>query len=457
MRSRIRALTVGLTVLVVLAFAVPIAFLIRSTVEQRALRAASDEVASVAVFLRNSSPTDAEITSYLASIAKRSERRTSVRTPSGRDLGELPPSGSPDPVAAMTAGTPPPSGPDGNHGGGPGHGGGGGKPSDQVSDPVLSSTTGGQIAGLVVSSGTGNYEIRSYVPAASYQSRIHRWWLLLAAASVGLLLVSLLAAELVSARLVRPLLRAADTANRLSLGDRTARAPEQGPSEVAAVGAALNRLADRIESLITEERETVAELSHRLRTPLTALRLDVDSLADRDEAARLGEHVSALERTLTAIINAARRPQREGIAPLCDATAVIAARLAFWLPLAEDQQRPVRASMPDRPLPVRAGAEDLAAAVDALFENVVAHTPEGATIGVTLVAGPGDQAGAVLDIDDAGPGLLAPPTPRGQSDRGSSGLGLSIARRCAEASGGNLRLGPSPLGGLQVRLTLGRP
>jgi signal transduction histidine kinase len=113
--------------------------------------------------------------------------------------------------------------------------------------------------------------------------------------------------------------------------------------------------------------------------------------------------------------------------------------------------------MPDRPLPVRAGAEDLAAAVDALFENVVAHTPEGATIGVTLVAGPGDQAGAVLDIDDAGPGLLAPPTPRGQSDRGSSGLGLSIARRCAEASGGDLRLGPSPLGGLQVRLTLGRP
>ena len=81
---------------------------------------------------------------------------------------------------------------------------------------------------------------------------------------------------------------------------------------MADVGVALNRLADRIDELIAEERETVADLSHRLRTPLTTLRLDAEALRDPDEAERVGAHVSTLERMLTAIIHAARRPQREG-------------------------------------------------------------------------------------------------------------------------------------------------
>ena len=54
--------------------------------------------------------------------------------------------------------------------------------------------------------------------------------------------------------------------------------PDDGPEEVRRVGAALNRLAGRIDELLAAERETVADLSHRLRTPLTAVRLDVESL-----------------------------------------------------------------------------------------------------------------------------------------------------------------------------------
>ena len=74
----------------------------------------------------------------------------------------------------------------------------------------------------------------------------------------------------------------AETAQQLSVGDTTARAPTDGPREVAEVGMALNRLADRIDELIAEERETVADLSHRLRTPLTTLRLDAEALRDPD-------------------------------------------------------------------------------------------------------------------------------------------------------------------------------
>ena len=78
-----------------------------------------------------------------------------------------------------------------------------------------------------------------------------------------------MAGELLTRRIIRPLVDTAQTAQQLSIGDTTARAPTDGPREVADVGVALNRLADRIDELIAEERETVADLSHRLRTPLT--------------------------------------------------------------------------------------------------------------------------------------------------------------------------------------------
>jgi signal transduction histidine kinase len=192
-----------------------------------------------------------------------------------------------------------------------------------------------------------------------------------------------------------------------------------------------------------------------MRTPLTALRLDAEALRSPEEAARIGEHVTALERTLTAVIRAARRPQREGRLPSCDATAVVAERIAYWSALADDQDRARSVTLPATPAPVRASAEDLAAAVDALVENVIAHTPEGTPFEVTLSTV--DSGGAVLTVSDSGPGLPDGAGVRGRSDRGSSGLGLDIARRCAEASGGTMYVGRSSSGGAAVTLELGAP
>ena len=126
-----------------------------------------------------------------------------------------------------------------------------------------------------------------------------------------------------------------------------ARAPTTGPAEVAKVGAALNGLADRIDEVIAVEREAVADLSHRLRTPLTALRLQVEALPDRESAEELNTQVTSLERTLTAVISAARRPQREGRVPHCDAVEVTRNRAAFWEPLFEDQGRELALDLPD--------------------------------------------------------------------------------------------------------------
>jgi signal transduction histidine kinase len=291
--------------------------------------------------------------------------------------------------------------------------------------------------------------VRVYVSNAALHAGQGKWWLLLGGASLGLILLGAAAGEYSTRRIVRPLIRTAATAHQLSTGDTTARAPVDGPREIGEMGAALNRLADRIDELIAEERETVADMSHRLRTPLTAMRLDAEALHDPAEAERMGEHVSVLERTLTAVIRAARRPQREGRLPSCDAAAVVAERVQFWSVLAEDQGRAVAVTIPDAPVPVRSSADDLGPALDALLENVIAHTPEGTPFRVTLER---LESGARLVVADEGPGIGADALARGRSDRGSSGLGLDIARRCAQAAGGSMQVARGTTGGAVVTL-----
>jgi signal transduction histidine kinase len=448
MRRRILLLVVGMTTLVVVAFVVPLALMIRHVVYQDATKTLQNEANQIANFLRGSPtavPTSAEIATELT---KRSgDRVCSVQLPNGKIVGTLPPDGSKlptpnlhnDPHDPESTGPPQPTVTTFHGGklvqlpvytGGPGGGDGGGSRDDQ-------------------------YTVRVYASDNQLHSGETGWWLLLAGSSLGLLLVGVVGAELLTRRIVRPLTRTAETAHQLSRGDTTARAPVDGPREIGEVGVALNRLADRIDELIAEERETVADLSHRLRTPLTSLRLDAEALHDPAEAERVSGHVSMLERTLTAVIHAARRPQREGRLPSCDATAVVAERVQFWSALADDQNRSMSIDLPSTPAFVRTSADDLAAAVDALLENVVAHTDEGVAFRVTLT--PVDGGGARLDVADEGPGLTEEYLVRGRSDRGSSGLGLSIARRVAEASGGSITLSSAPSGGALITLVFGAP
>ena len=170
---------------------------------------------------------------------------------------------------------------------------------------------------------------------------VARAWLLLGGLGLGLLALSVVVADQLARSLVRPIVRPRPASDLLATGDLTARATVAGPPEVRRAGTGLNRLAARIGDLLAHERETVADLSHRLRTPLTALRIDAESLRDAGEMAQLSADVEAVERTVSEIIREARRPTGGGAGALCDASVVITERAAFWLPLAEDQDRPM--------------------------------------------------------------------------------------------------------------------
>jgi signal transduction histidine kinase len=298
--------------------------------------------------------------------------------------------------------------------------------------------------------------IRTFVPDAVLRHGVARAWLLLGCVGLLLLVLSVAVADQLARSMIRPIRALAQASDRLTAGDLSARATVTGPPEVRRAGAGLNRLAVRIGELLAHERETVADLSHRLRTPLTALRIDAESLRDPAEMERLLADVSAVERTVSGIIREARMPAGDAGQAACDAVEVIAEHSAFWWPLAEDQDRWMTVELPPVPVPVRVARDDLAACADILLENVFAHTPEGAAFAVRLSRRAG--GGAWLVVADDGPGFGDfDPTQRGLSPGGSTGLGLDIARRIAEASGGSLIVGRSSSGGAAVTLGLGSP
>ena len=268
--------------------------------------------------------------------------------------------------------------------------------------------------------------------------------LVVVAAAVGL-------AIRLGRELVRPVGELAAVANRLAEGDLSARARGDGPPELAAVAAALNGLAERLGDLIKAERESLADLSHRLRTPLTSLRLQSEGLSDEEERDLLSGAVDRMQEAVDGMILEVRQG-KTGLSAV-DFSEVVSKRLVFWRVLAEEQERDVIQMVAAGPLMVRAGSDELGSVLDALIGNVMTHTPPGTAFEVRLSE---DDGRASLIIGDAGPGFPpgSDPTRRGVSGAGSTGLGLDIARKMAEKTGGSIRLGRSPLGGAQIELKL---
>jgi signal transduction histidine kinase len=320
---------------------------------------------------------------------------------------------------------------------------------------VVDTDSGREVAVPILGLKDGTAVIRVLIGQDQLTEGVFRARMALLGLAVVLLLLAIAIGDTLARSFIRPIEAVADTAGHLASGDLDARVTPAGPPETRSVAIALNRLAARIIDLLHAEREAVADLSHRLRTPVTALRLDVEALPASEEQQRLVDDVGSLTRAIDAVISEARRPIREGVDARCDAVAVVNARIAFWSALAEDEDRQVDVSLPAGPLLVASTATDLSASVDALLGNVFAHTPAGTAFSVSLEP---RADGAALTVADAGPGWrLTHPEQRGRSSAGSTGLGLDIATRTAAASGGRLDRRDSQAGGAVVVVTLGRP
>jgi signal transduction histidine kinase len=423
MRLRIILLVLAISSLILVSFLLPLALLLRAFVADRATSSATAQAQWLAPLVATLSPADLRLTISRVNAQDPAEP-TTIFLPGGQVLG--PPSERTSPVQRALRGS-----------------------------SFTKRVAGGkEILVAVQGLARGTAVIETFVPDAKLSQGVSQAWLLLGLIGGGLLILSVAVSAQLARSLLMPLAAVARASELLADGDLSARAPADGPPEVRQVSSGLNRLAARIGELLAHERETLADLSHRLRTPLTALRIDAESLRDQAEMIQVISDVDELTRTVNEIIREARRPSAAGGRVACDAAEIIRERTAFWQALAEDQDRYMAVEIDADWLPVRVPAQDLAACADILLENVFAHTPEGAAFGVRLTARA--SGGAWLTVADDGPGFAGDfLTRRGTSGGGSTGLGLDIARRIAEASGGSLTIGRSPRGGAAITLALG--
>lgn len=239
-----------------------------------------------------------------------------------------------------------------------------------------------------------------YVPAAEVSRGVTALWAVMTAIALALIGVSVLVADRLATRVTRPARELAAAAALLGDGDLSARAVARGPAELAAAGHAFNVMAERLSRLITAERVMSADLPHRLRTPLTALRMNAAALGPGRAAEDTRIAIDRLEQQVDLIIRTARRPGPDEPAG-CDAARVLVDRFGFWSALAEDQGRPSHLTGTDQPVPVPVPRSDLATAADALIGNIFRHTPEGTGFAVTLHRGEGI---VLILVADAGPG-----------------------------------------------------
>ncbi|MEU1483719.1 HAMP domain-containing sensor histidine kinase [Streptomyces sp. NPDC005752] len=309
--------------------------------------------------------------------------------------------------------------------------------------------------------------VEVFVPEDEVTHGVGTAWLVLAGVGLALIVGSVAVADRLGVRMVEPAQRLAGAAQNLGEGRLGTRVPEEGPTELRSAAVAFNSMADQVVQLLANERELAADLSHRLRTPLTVLRLNAASLGEGPAAEQTRAAVEQLEHEVDTIIRTAReqRPQTQGgqtgPGAGCDVSEVVKERMGFWSALAEDEGRTVRLAGVDRTVRIPVARPELAAAVDALLGNVFRHTPEGTAFAVD-VHHSGDAV--LVLVSDAGPGIPDPESAlaRGASGRkgardavGSTGLGLDIVRRVAESTGGDLRIGRSVLGGTEVRIWIG--
>ncbi len=315
------------------------------------------------------------------------------------------------------------------------------------------------------------------VPAMSVVSRARATWLALGAFGAGVLVLAALAAVYMARSIARPLAELEEAVARFAGGDLAARAaPAGGPPEVRSLAGEFNDMASRLSDLLEAQNRFVADASHQLRSPLTALRLRLENLeADvhghaSQGLAAAGRELQRLSRLVDGLLALTRagveKPRRERV----ELGRVIAERCEAWAALAEERGVALvnEGPPPSAGLAARLVPGDLDQILDNLLANAVDACPEGARISVGLI---GDGlAPAEIHVTDSGPGLSAEDRERaferfwqgtGKVSAGpaasagaAGGLGLAIVRELAGRNGAAVELREAPGGGLDAVLRL---
>ena len=287
-----------------------------------------------------------------------------------------------------------------------------------------------------------------------------------------LLLVPILgtAIVLVVRRGLRPLQRVADEVKRRQVSSLTPVETDKLPDEVLPLAHELNRLLARVDSAFSNQRAFIADAAHELRSPLTAVRLQLqlldratDPAAAREARARLTEAVDRAAHMIEQLLTLARSEPRDTAGDLKPVPLETPAAEAISDTHALAQSRHIELELrAEADVWVRGDPPALRTLVRNLVDNAVRYTPEQGKVEIRIGS---TAAGATLEVLDTGPGI--PEADRARAfDRfyrraaapeGGSGLGLAIVKAIAERHGARIALDAAPSGGLRVTVTFPSP
>ncbi|MFF0199576.1 sensor histidine kinase [Streptomyces sp. NPDC005017] len=323
--------------------------------------------------------------------------------------------------------------------------------------------------------------VRITLPTEAVNARIMRVWLLLALAGPVALAGAVAAAFSFARWAGRPIRLLEEAAHRLAEGGPVSGVPvKSGPPEVRSLAAAFNTTAARLEHILASQRAFAGEASHQLRTPLAALRLRLENLEPavarraRPSLAAAMTETDRLARMVEDLLAMARLEEDETVPGPVDVGAVCAERHRTWQPLfAREGVSLVLFAGSVGPVLALTGAVEQI--LDNLLSNALRASLAGSTVTVELrLHTPARRplrdsrpCWADLHVTDEGPGMTAEQRARAfdrfwrapQAPKGGAGLGLTLVRRLARASGGEVTLREAATGGVDavVRLPSARP
>ena len=319
------------------------------------------------------------------------------------------------------------------------------------------------VAVPAASGGIVHGAVRITYPTSEVDERVRRYWLVLAAIAAVVLAVAVALAGGFARWIVRPLSRVEEAAGEVAAGNLNVRVPATGPPELRRLAGSFNEMVVQLGSLLHSQEQFVADASHQLRTPLTALRLRLENLARDGDGRREGEFEGALEELerLSALVDGlltlARADRAASTPAELDVASGLGERVDAWSALAEEQQVRLVARVEGR-LHALATPGRLEQVLDNLLANALEVAPTGSDIELTAArSGPWVE----IRIRDRGPGMSSEEIAhafdrfwRGGADEAGFGLGLAIVQRLVHADGGEIELRPREGGGLEAILRL---
>jgi two-component system OmpR family sensor kinase len=315
----------------------------------------------------------------------------------------------------------------------------------------------------------GDAAVRIVYSTSDMTTRLWQIWGFRAALAVLVLAAAAAIGAFAARRITAPLRELNAMASKFSDGDLTARSPVTGPPETQTLARTLNQGAERLDTLVASQRIFVADASHQLRTPLTALRLSLDNIADgvddefvREDVEQATAEVVRMSRLVNGLLVLARAEAKVTAAEPLSLRDIIEERLSVWRPAADERGVTIALGGSDadgRPL-VLASPGHLDQVLDNVLSNALEVSPDGGRITVRVETR-GEEV--LVSVLDQGPGMSDAEKSRafdrfwrgqGLTGRSGSGLGLAVVKQLVADDGGTVALGDAPGGGLVVRISL---